>query len=547
METKKIYLGFKKIINDFSESKKQTVSGFNATQKFLFNSFHLLLSLYITLTQFSLVIFDLIPHVLLAVSSVVLFFVVYIGLFYLCDAIGKISIYYTPERKKFDFKFALIVFLVVEAVVMLLFLAEFPGTTNTDFESQWKQIETLTIDDWHPAIHTLTMLLITTVVDSYAAVIFVQFVLFGVGVSYLLTTLEAWGISRKLLYAVLALTVVNQNNHIILTIALKDTALSLTLLFLATHLINIYLSEGEWLKRKSNIFGFSLLLTYATLVRHNAMLFTFSALAVLLLLFKKQTKQVIACVVIIIALIGFVRGPLYSVFDVRSVEYQTSSEIIGLPMTILGDIMVTNANALTLEAKEFLNVATSDQGWIDLYTKGSFNSIKFSPDVLHIWLYTDALDITKMAIQSSLNATTIAVDAVIELTDMVWKTTDVPEGRLTFDTFSKSHEIVTTHAKLPETVQVTAQNLYNAVFAFVPNFVQEALSFLGIHFLMIMVFGFFACKQKGMKALLLVLPIILYNIGTMVVLCGNDYRFFHFNLLLSAPFVVVFLAKQKPQ
>ncbi len=535
----------KKIISDFSINKKQTLSGFNGIEKFLFNAFHLLLSLYITLTQFTLVIFDFIPHVLLAVLSCFLFFAVYIGLFYLCGLIGKISIYYTPERKKFDFKFALIVFVIIEAVVMLVFLSEFPGTTNTDFESQWKQLQSLSIDDWHPAIHTLTMLLITTVVDSYAAVIFVQFVLFGVGVSYLLTTLEVWGISKKILYTVLTLTVINQNNHIILTIALKDTALSLTLLFLATHMINIYLSDGEWLKRKSNIFGFSLLIAYATLVRHNALLFTFSALVVLLLLYKKQRKQIVACIVIIIALIGFVRGPLYSTFNVVVVEHQTSSEIIGLPMTILGDIMVTNSNALSTEAKGFLNLATSDQGWIDLYTKGSFNSIKFSPDVLQIWLYTDALDITRMALQSGLNATTIATNAAIELTDMVWKTTDVPEGRFTFDTFSKSHDIVTSHAKLPEAVVSSAKSLYDALFAFIPNFVQEAISFIGIHFLLIMVFGFFACKQKGMKALLFVLPVILYNIGTMAVLCGNDYRFFHFNLLLSAPFVVVFLAKQK--
>ncbi len=547
MLLKKGLLDIKKYIADYSENKKQTVSGFNGVEKFLFNAFHLLLSLYITLTQFSLVIFDLIPHVLLAILSLFLFFAVYIGLFYLCDLIGKISVYYTPERKKFDFKFALVIFVVVEAVVLLVFLSEFPGTTNTDLESQWKQVQTLEMDDWHPAIHTMTMLLITTVVDSYSAVIFTQFVLFGVGVSYLLATLEVWGISRKILYVILALTVINQNNHVILTIALKDTALSLTLLFLATHLINIYLSEGEWLKRKLNIFGFSLLLAYATLVRHNALLFTFSALVVLLIMFVKQRKQVICCVVITLALIGLVRGPLYSAFEVKTLEHQTSSEIIGLPMTVLGDIMVTNANALSPEAKEFLNLATSDQGWIDLYEKGSFNSIKFSNEVVQAWLYTDALDITRMAAQSSLNATTIAANAAIELTDMVWKTTDVPEGRLTFDTFSKSHEIVTSHAKLPEAVGLTAQNLYSALFAFIPNFVQEALSFVGTHFLLIMVFGFFACKQKGMKALILVLPVILYNIGTMAVLCGNDYRFFHFNILLSAPFIVVFLAKQKRQ
>ncbi len=547
-------LNIKKIIANFSEKKKQTVSGFNATQKFLFNSFHLLLSLYITLTQFSLVIFDLIPHVLLAVSSVVLFFVVYIGLFYLCDAIGKISIYYTPERKKFDFKFALIVFLVVEVVVMLLFFSETPGRAYPDTRTHWRQITTGVFDDWHPAIYTFTLLLITKIKFDYTAILFVQCVVFGIAVAYLLATIERFGISKKIIYGILALTLINQNTHVMLMTAIKDTAFSLTLVFLATYLINIYYSEGEWLKKPLNIIAFCLALTYATLIRHNGLLFTVPLVIILLLFFEKCRKQSVCCIAIVLMMIALVRGPLYSAFDVQKDlhQHQTSSEIIGMPMTILADIMVTNAEALDPEAKEFLNLATSEQGWIDMYEKGSFNSVKFREDLVHIWLYTDNIDIFRMTIKSALNAMTIAINAVIELTDMVWATTGTPEGSLDFETSFfdvRTYPEIAIPLDLNTPVQQTAKGIYNMVFEFVPNFLYEALSFLGIHFLVIMIFGFYACSpkynKKSVKALLFVLPIILYNVGTMVVLCGNDYRFFHFNLLLSAPLVLVFIAKEK--
>ncbi len=554
MLIKKGMLDIKKIVADFGKNKKHTISGFTVTQKFFFNAFHLLLSLYITLTQFSLVIFDTIPHVLLAVLSCFLFFVVYIGLFYLCDLIGKFSIYYTPERKKFNFKFALIIFAVVEVVVLTMFFSETPGRAYPDTVTHWRQITSGVFDDWHPAIYTFTLLLITKIKFDYTAILLVQCVVFGIAIAYLLATIECYGISKKLIYGILALTLINQNTHVMLMTAIKDTAFSLTLVFLATQLINIYYSDGEWIKKPLNIASFCLVLTYATLIRHNGLLFTVPLLIILLLFFEKCRKQTICSIAIVLILIAFVRGPLYSAMDVKKDlhEHQTSSEIIGMPMTILADIMVTNANALDPEAKEFLNLATSEQGWIDMYEKGSFNSVKFRDDLVHIWIYTDNIDIIKMTIKSALNATTIAINAVIELTDMVWATTGTPEGSLDFETSFydvRTYPDIVTPIDQNTTVQQIAQGIYETVFAFVPNFFYEALSFLGTHFLLIMMFGFYACNpkynKKSVKALLFVLPVIMYNIGTMIVLCGNDYRFFHFNLLLSAPLVLIFIAKEK--
>ncbi len=536
----------KNILKDFKQNYSKTVSNFTKTEKFLFCSFHLLLSLYITLTQVTLVVFSLIPHAVLGLISLATFVVVYIGLFYLSDFISKKPIYYNAKAKPFDFKFAIIVFLLTEFIVLLAFLVVYPGQTTTDVNAQWMQVQTLAIDDWHPAIHTLTMLLATKIFNSYSLVVFLQCVLFGILVAYLLSTLKRYGFSKKLVYFVLAFLLINKNNNIIMTVALKDSAFSLSVLFLSTLLIHIYLTDGEWLKKPLNIALFSVVTAYTTMVRHNALLFTVAALIMLVILFKKYRKQALCCIAITLVVIGLIRGPLYSSFDVTYRENQTGLETIGLPMTILCDIMVTNPNALDPETKNFLNQATSDQGWIDGYTKGNFNSVKFRTDFVHIWAFTPTEDILMMTYRSILNATTIAINAVIELTDMVWKTTGEPEGMLHITGhFAEYQSQYETGVEIPQSVITSATNLYTAIFSLVPNYVTEALSFIGLHFLAIMLFSFFACKQKGMKALLLVLPVILYNIGTMAVLCGNDYRFFHYNLLISAAFVVVFLAKRK--
>ena len=46
-------------------------------------------------------------------------------------------------------------------------------------------------------------------------------------------------------------------------------------------------------------------------------------------------------------------------------------------------------------------------------------------------------------------------------------------------------------------------------------------------------FSLRALRRNGVRALLLCVPTLLYNLGTMCVLCGPDARFFAFSPLLS--------------
>jgi hypothetical protein len=63
----------------------------------------------------------------------------------------------------------------------------------------------------------------------------------------------------------------------------------------------------------------------------------------------------------------------------------------------------------------------------------------------------------------------------------------------------------------------------------------------------LLIFGILSFYRNGIKALFIVVPSIAYNLGTMLLLCGNiDVRFFHFNVVITLPLVLVLLAKQKP-
>ena len=52
--------------------------------------------------------------------------------------------------------------------------------------------------------------------------------------------------------------------------------------------------------------------------------------------------------------------------------------MLGLPMTILCDIYVTQPEALTPEARDFMDGLATEEEWDNYYYLGNFNSIKWA-------------------------------------------------------------------------------------------------------------------------------------------------------------------------
>ena len=50
-----------------------------------------------------------------------------------------------------------------------------------------------------------------------------------------------------------------------------------------------------------------------------------------------------------------------------------------------------------------------------------------------------------------------------------------------------------------------------------------------------------ALYRRGSDVLLLAVPTLLYDLGTMMLLCGNDARFFQFSMTVSLPAMIALL------
>ncbi len=73
-------------------------------------------------------------------------------------------------------------------------------------------------------------------------------------------------------------------------------------------------------------------------------------------------------------------------------------------------------------------------------------------------------------------------------------------------------------------------------------------NYLGLVILFLL---FIAVAQLGhgnLARVFLVIPVMAYNFGTMLLLSGNDFRFFHFNFLLVVPLLYIILQgkQQRP-
>ena len=78
-------------------------------------------------------------------------------------------------KRKMSKRLFFLVFALVFGLYMIMWGDVFPGGIyQVDCLNQWKQVQTMTFVDHHPAFHTLLIWLVTRIVNSYVFFIFVQ-------------------------------------------------------------------------------------------------------------------------------------------------------------------------------------------------------------------------------------------------------------------------------------------------------------------------------------------------------------------------------------
>ncbi len=523
---------------------KLSVEGLSKWRKIVFIVLGILLSGYIVFTRFTVYFegsFSIVEVLVMGGLSFLYMILAFNVLIFLCSKLKDKHIKINSLQEKLDMRFFFVSFLICFIILAITLLAYYPGGISPDNANQWLQVQSFTFNDWHPVLHTFLIYLATRIYNNYTFVIFLQIVIFSLGVGYLISTLRSWGFSKVLLVIVEFLIILNPFTRNIMMYAWKDTALTIFVLILLVGSIDIYLSHGEWLRKSSNVIWFGVCVALTTIIRHNALFYTIPLLILVCILYFKQVKKIIILLFITASVFVLIKGPLYSFLKVEY-PHNTYGESVGLPMTILSDVMKKNPSALTSETKAFMNEIASDELWQSTYSLGNYNSIKSHAPTNKV---VESVPLSKFG---SMVFNTIKSDpkdsliAVRSLTSIVWSTKGSPNAHVNVGITPKKSigykHVDTIYTKIGDAfvlVMNTASNLP------VLNFVFKSI---GAQILALMLVCLFALYKHGFRVLMLVVPALVYDLGTMLLLSGNDYRLFNFNMVITIPICLVLLTER---
>ena len=175
----------------------------------------------------------------------------------------------------------------------------------------------------------------------------------------------------------------------------------------------------------------------------------------------------------------------------------------------------------------------------------NYNSIKFTfpRELIAERSASEILGMTARAVQ---NAPRTAFEAFNGVTDLVWGVTAKGEG---YQTISNSGHIES--ARYPS---ATLNRLGKAICRLWEIPMEwDGFAWLteniGVQLVLLLMVTLWALYRHGQQVLLMTVPTLLYDLGTMLLLASNDARFFHFSMTIALPcmLALLFLPRTKEE
>lgn len=317
----------------------------------------------------------------------------------------------------------------------------------------------------------------------------------------------------------------------------KDVTFAITVLWIMCVVVRIIFKKYNSDKLKIQIILLGILMANATVFRHNAILFTGTLL--IALLFVLERKQVLNLVIICATMLILIKGPAYFILDVVPAEKRTQ-EVVGLPLTILANVTKETPELLNNETAKFMYSIADQADWEGKYVCGDFNSIKWSGIDLSIVNQTNIGKILKMTLNSIVESPQASLEAVISLTNIVYGI----EGEIKGDTVPA---ITPNEIGICYSGNVNIANFLQSYRTFYNNSIFKYLRYVGVSIVLMLwvILGKMNLKCKNdWKKIGLCIPIFIYNFGTMLMLSGQDLRFFYVSFLVC-PMVFLIILKEE--
>lgn len=446
-----------------------------------------------------------------------------------------------PSGKELAYWFAVTAVFSL-AVLAAYYIAFFPGTYGGDMDTQLGEVASGVYDDWHPFIHTLLYYTIPLKVFGAVEIIVpLQILWFSLALAYLTMTLRKnraprWLCAAEVLYVVLAPATGNA-----LVCPMKDCAMTTFAMVFMAHYVNIICTKGSWLEKKRNIFAAGLFFVLTLLVRHNAILLVGPMLFIAAIYIWNKRKQLISLILCICVIYAAIKGPLYSAYNVQKASNRTT-EVVGLCMSVMGNVAAYWPEALPPEVQEFLYSVTPKEVWETTYFTGSFNHVKWLAETN--WDPIEeagAFQVMKYTVETIRSAPGLCLQAFLKVTGMVWQIDGSRIWGISADPDVSKSEIT-----LPPELQMYCYNLLQAWGELVRTTVLNNIFwFVGLLDMLLVTFALTGIRNsKDIVRALHAVPVLCYNFGTALLLTGYDWRFFYYTMTLFFPLLFMMVQRE---
>ena len=431
----------------------------------------------------------------------------------------------------------LIIFTAAAVVVFLLrqicISAYYPGSFSYDETWQYGQAISGIYGDWHPVWHTIVFFTIPLkIFGKPAAIVITQNIYLALILGYMAVTIaEIWNIKAAILS--IAYIVLNPYVGYIMLYPVKDVAFALSGLLCSVIAVRLVLKRGGT-DKLWKLIAFGILLSWTTLFRHNAILFTAPLIAILTFHIDKKTWfKIFAAFAVSLFVI---KVPLYSALNVNK-RANLVVEITGVPLTVIGNVVKETPDRLDEELSEFAYSIAPQEEWKKSYKCGSFNSLKFTGVDTTATQKQGLFGMLKLMHKCFRLSPQASFRALFALTDIVYGFETGLEGDRGAEIVKNDYGIA-----YPSVRNKACLTLISTYSSFINGTVFKYLRTYGVALFAMLVFVLGRLKfnsWKSWKKALMFAPIFCYDFGTMLLLTGDDSRFFFITFLIT-PLIITF-------
>lgn len=447
---------------------------------------------------------------------------------------------YDKYKKRAPVVLPILLYVLPLLLFLVYFIAYYPGGYSPDARKQLIQAMENQYNDWHPVIHTLLAYKLPLVVTGnwFGSIVLFQMICMSAAIGYALNTVLKY---TNKVFTVVSLLFVLFNPLIpyCLLFPHKDNAFAIGAVILTSFSVNICFSKGAWLKNNFNTAVYVITAALTTLVRHNAILFT-AVIVIAALFYISKMRGVVICAAVLLICI-LVKYPLYSALGVEKPD-KRQSEMLGLPMNVIANAVVTTPEALDSETLEFAYKILPAEDWKRLYKPGLFNNVKYGGNKDYIDEY-GAKRIVPMMLRCFKASPRASTVAFIKVTDVSYSVTDNYLGDASLIT-----PRIIPNEYVQEAGNADMQAVLLCYLLIVIEFVPQMFLILGVMHLFLLICMLSKLrlgKLKDWKTLLFILPAFVYNYASSLLLteASDAGRYFVYTYML-VPVLLVLLFKK---